>query len=104
MRGILEGLQIASFRRGQNERPRLGADDMVGRQRARPRITRNICSVDEVENRAARAERKYQPPVSAFAESIALAAGAAHDGRDFLKRGDCGWQCCGNKNTLPILL
>ncbi len=81
LRGLLEIAERACFRRGQDQRPGLDADDMVGRQHAGASIARQFLAVDEVQDCLARAEFNDLPPMRALAAGIAQGAGPAQDRR-----------------------
>ena len=99
VRGGLELVELARFRRGYDQRPWFGADGVVGRQHAGTDSARPL-PVDVSEDRVTGAEFQDQALVRAFAAGISQCAGAAHDRRDLRhRRNFCGslagrrWPC-----------
>ena len=81
LRRRLEGVELGRRRRRHDQRLRLHADHMVGRDHAFAGIARKILAVDISEDGVARAEVEDRPPVRAFAAGIFQRAEAAQDGR-----------------------
>ena len=62
----LEVVELAGLGRRHDQRPGLGADDVVGRHHAGAGVARDLLAVDEGADRLAAAELQHRPPPRAF--------------------------------------
>ena len=99
LRGLLEVVALAGLRRADDQRPGLGADDVVGGDDAGARVTRDVLAVDKSADRVAGAEVEDQPLVRAFAVIVAQGAGAAQDRRHLGDGRDLGRQFCARRSS-----
>src|SRR5262249_57817729 len=88
LRGALEIIQALAFGRDGDERPVLGADGVVGRDHARLAVARELCAIDEIEDRGAGAEVEDHAAPRAFDLVVLAAAGAAQDRPYRIERRD----------------
>src|SRR4029077_6038979 len=79
MYGLLEIVELAGFGRRRDQRPGLGADDMVGRDDAGAGVACHVLAAYIVQNLIAAAKIQDEPLVRTLAEGIAKRAGAAND-------------------------
>ena len=88
-RGLRECLGLAVLRCGQDQRPVLGANGMVGRDDAALADVGDVLAVDEIEDVVTGAEIEDQAGVGAFVMDVGQRADAAQDRRDLGQRRYC---------------
>src|SRR5262245_49883690 len=97
-------IKALAFGRDGEERPVLGADGVVGRDHARLAVARELCAIDEIEDRGAGAEVEDHAAPRAFDLVVLAAAGPAQDRRHPIERRDRLRQLRGHEHRLAVLL